>query len=58
MSCPRCNSQTQTIMEYIQATDKVYVRDIYCSNCKSVVVEKFFNDNTYSSEWIDLNVED
>lgn len=45
-------------MEYIQANDKVFVRDIYCSNCKSVVVEKFFSDDSFSSEWIDLDVKD
>jgi hypothetical protein len=42
-------------MEYIQVSDKMFVRDVYCSNCMSVLVEKFYSDNRYSSEWIDLN---
>jgi len=29
--------------------------DIICTNCSSVVVEKFINNEIYSSEWIDLN---
>lgn len=45
-------------MEYIQFNNKIFVRDVYCSNCLSVTVEKFYADNTYSSEWIDLDVRD
>jgi hypothetical protein len=45
----------QSVMEYFYFDQALYVRDIICTNCSSVVVEKFINNEIYSSEWIDLN---
>jgi hypothetical protein len=55
MDCPRCSSKMQSVMEYFYFDQALYVRDIICTNCSSVVVEKFVNNEIYSSEWIDLN---
>jgi transcription initiation factor TFIIIB Brf1 subunit/transcription initiation factor TFIIB len=54
MTCPRCESKTETVSEYFSSS--CFVRDILCTKCNSVTVEKFFSDNSYRSEWIDLNV--
>ena len=55
MDCPRCSGKMQPVMEYFHFEKSLYVRDILCTNCSSAVVEKFFNNEIYSSEWIDLN---
>lgn len=42
MDCPRCNSQMQNVIEYItDLKDFNLVRDYYCINCKSSVVETY-----------------
>lgn len=55
MICPRCESKTETVSEYYNLDIDCFVRDILCTKCNSVTVEKFFGDNSYKSEWIDLN---
>jgi hypothetical protein len=55
MNCPRCNKVVEVISEYFDFSNECLVRDEYCSMCKSVVIEKFFSDSSYNSEWIDLN---
>jgi hypothetical protein len=56
MSCPRCDATTQIVSEYYNFNEKSFVRDTICVNCNSATVEKFYEDSTYRSEWIDLNV--
>ncbi len=56
MNCPRCYNVSQIVSEYFLFEKECLVRDVYCSNCKSATIEKFYSDSSYSSEWIDLNV--
>lgn len=56
MRCSRCNKQTEVVSEYYDFVAMSLIRDTYCTNCKSVLIEKFYEDNRYISEWIDLNV--
>ena len=56
MKCHRCNSKTEVLSEYYDFNLRVLVRDTYCSNCKSVLLEKFYEDKRYISDWIDINV--
>lgn len=56
MKCSRCYSDTEIVSEYYDFEDEVLVRDRYCSNCKSALIEKFYINNRYVSDWIDLNV--
>lgn len=55
MNCPRCNKQTETVSEYFDFKLDCLCRDNYCSHCKSVTIQKFYSDSSYSTEWIDLN---
>jgi hypothetical protein len=54
MTCSRCNSSTQVVSEYYDFEDKVLVRDNLCVNCNSVLIEKFYENSRYVSDWIDL----
>jgi RNase P subunit RPR2 len=56
MKCPRCLYKTEVVSEYYDYNIQVLVRDTYCSNCKSVLIEKFYENKRYNSDWIDLNV--
>ena len=44
MKCPRCLYKTEVISEYYDYNIQVLVRDTYCTNCKSVLIEKFYED--------------
>jgi hypothetical protein len=56
MNCPRCDHKLETVSEYFEFKNDCLVRDNYCSYCKSVTIQKFYADSSYSTEWIDLNV--
>ena len=55
MKCQRCSKKVEVVSEYYDFRNSCMVRDVFCSFCKSVCVDKFYSDGTYSSEWIDLN---
>lgn len=55
MICPRCESKTEIVSEYYNLVKDCFIRDILCTKCNSVTIENFFGDNSYKSEWIDLN---
>ncbi len=56
MNCPRCDKRTETVSEYFDFKSDCLVRDDYCFYCKSVTIQRFYSDSSYSTEWIDLNV--
>jgi ribosomal protein S27AE len=56
MKCSRCYSETEVVSEYYDFEDEVLTRDRYCSTCNSVLIEKFYKNNRYVSDWIDINV--
>lgn len=56
MICPRCESKTQIVIEYYNVNEESFIRDRFCGNCNSAIVETFRSDSSYKSEWIDLNV--
>jgi transposase-like protein len=57
MSCPRCGSQTQNVTEYVTQEEKtVYVKEYYCSKCKSSSIDFYDEQGFFKSEWIDFNV--
>lgn len=59
MQCPRCSEQLQNVVEYINENNDegfLYVRQYYCTNCKSGLTENFNNIGLFRSEWIDFNV--
>lgn len=57
MTCPRCSSRAQNIVEYIiEQEDFIYMKEYYCTQCKSCVIEKFNSRGFMNSEWIDFNV--
>jgi len=56
MKCSRCKSVTEIVSEYYDFDEEVLIRDRYCTRCNSVLIEKFFSDDRYKSDWIDLNV--
>lgn len=56
MKCPRCDSGTSLVSEYYNFEEKILYRDSFCPNCKSAVIEQFYESGTYRSEWIDFNV--
>lgn len=55
MNCPRCDNHLEIVSEYFDFSKQHLIRDSYCSKCKSVMIEKFYTDSSYVSEWIDLN---
>lgn len=57
MNCPRCDCKIEIVSEYFDFLAHCLVRDYICSKCNSAIIEKFFNDSSFKSEWIDLNVE-
>lgn len=54
MSCDRCRSHMQIVLEYFDFNDNFFVRDRFCSQCNSALVERFYESGKYSSDWIDL----
>lgn len=56
MNCPRCSSQTEIINELYNFDEDYFSRDILCTFCNSVIIETFYSDSRYKSDWIDLNV--
>ena len=57
MNCPRCNHKLENIVEYIDQTDQFeYVKEYYCTKCKSSTIERFDEQGLFASEWIDFNV--
>lgn len=56
MKCDRCNHITEVVSEYYDFDEKVLIRDILCTKCNSVLVEKFYSNSRYVSDWMDLNV--
>lgn len=56
MTCQRCNARTEVITEYYDFVDECFVREDICSKCNSVLIETFYKDSRYKSDWIDLNV--
>lgn len=57
MQCPRCSNKTQNIVEYIiEEEDFIYMKEFYCTKCKSCVIERFDAHGFVNSEWIDFNV--
>lgn len=56
MKCSRCKKQTEVVSEYYDFESEVLIRDSICTWCKSVLIEKFYKDDRYVSDWIDLNV--
>lgn len=55
MNCPRCQGKTEIVSEYFDFADDCLVRDSYCSRCKSAIIQKFYSDSSYSTEWVSLN---
>ena len=56
MTCPRCDAETQIVIEYYNFDESSFIRDRFCGSCISVTIETFRSDSSYKSEWIDLNV--
>lgn len=56
MNCPRCEEKTQIVSEYFNYNEESLVRDNMCTTCASVVIEHFYKNGNYKSDWIDLNV--
>ena len=56
MYCPRCESKCSLVSEHYDFTNNNLVRDSFCTNCKSGIIENFYDSGKYSSEWIDFNV--
>jgi hypothetical protein len=57
MLCPRCSIKMQNVVEYIlQENEFKYIKNFYCTKCKSAVTEVFDDIGLASSEWIDFNV--
>ena len=57
MTCPRCAAQTQSITEYVSQEEKtLYIKERYCTQCKSSTVDFFDEQGFFKSEWIDFNV--
>lgn len=56
MSCPRCNSKTEVFTEDSDPDADSWIIDYICRKCNSVIVETFYNDGRYKSDWIDLDV--
>lgn len=56
MKCSRCLAQTEVISEYYDFNEDMLVRDTVCTRCNSVLIEKFYRNDRYISDWIDLSV--
>ena len=57
MQCPRCNYELGLVSHKdYSKKDNTEVKEYYCSNCRSVIIEKYKNGDLTSSEWIDFNV--
>jgi len=56
MKCSRCLSQTEVVSEYYDFNEDMLVRDTVCTRCNSVLIEKFYRNDRYISDWIDLSV--
>lgn len=56
MKCSRCRKETEVVSEYYDFEDEVLIRDTLCTGCNSVLIEKFYKEDRYVSDWIDLNV--
>jgi formate dehydrogenase maturation protein FdhE len=55
MKCSRCDNTLAIIGEYYDFNEKVFIRDNLCIFCNSAVVEFFYEDSSYKSDWIDFN---
>lgn len=55
MYCPRCQCKLSSLVEYFDFEQHFLERDYYCSTCKSAVTEKFHEDGSYESDWLDFN---
>lgn len=55
MKCSRCYSVTEVVSEYYDFEEKMLVRDTLCIMCNSVLIEKFYENSRYVSDWIDLS---
>lgn len=55
MYCPRCDYELKSVVEYFDFNEQFLERDYYCSHCNSATTEKFYEDGSYKSDWLDFN---
>lgn len=58
MKCNRCSYPTEVVSEYYDFEEQVLIRDTLCTKCNSVLIEKFYRNSRFVSDWMDLNVRD
>lgn len=56
MICPRCESPLEFLIEHVDIEDECLIRDFICKKCNSAMIEIFFRDGRFKTDWIDLNV--